>query len=40
MTPRIKAFLIHLAISIVVALAAMALVFGLWYPSPLQALRI
>lgn len=37
MTPRIKAFLIHLAISIVVALAAMALVFGLWYPSPLHA---
>lgn len=37
MTPRIKAFLIHLGISLVVALAAMALVFGLWYPSPLHA---
>lgn len=36
MAPRIKAFLIHLGISIVVALAAMALVFGLWYPSPLH----
>ncbi len=37
MTPRIKAFLIHLGISLVVAVAAMALVFGLWYPSPLHA---
>lgn len=33
---RIRAFLIHLTTSAVLALAAMALVFGIWYPSPLD----
>lgn len=37
MTPRIKAFIVHFLISVVVALAAMLVVFGLWYPSPLDA---
>lgn len=36
MTARIRAFLIHFLISVLVALAAMALVFGLWYPAPLH----
>lgn len=37
MTPRIKAFLTHLIISALVAVAAMGLVFGVWYPSPLHS---
>lgn len=35
MSLRIRAFLIHLAASIVLALVAMAVVFAVWYPSPL-----
>lgn len=35
MSPRIRAFLIHLAISSLVALLSMCLVFLVWYPSPL-----
>lgn len=34
---RIKCFLIHLGISVALGLAALCLVFGLWYPSPLDA---
>lgn len=33
---RFKAFAIHLAGSVLMALAAMALVYGLWYPAPLD----
>lgn len=36
MRSRIRAFLIHLAASVLLALAAMALVFAVWYPSPLN----
>lgn len=36
MLPRVRAFLIHLAASAVAALLALGLVFGLWYPHPLQ----
>src|SRR5690554_5070320 len=32
---RVKAFGVHLLTSAVVALAVVALVFGLWYPAPL-----
>lgn len=35
MRSRLKAFTIHLLISILIAIAVMALVFGLWYPAPL-----
>lgn len=35
-SPRINAFLIHLLASVIVALMALALVFGVWYPAPLQ----
>ena len=34
---RFKAFGVHLLISAVIALAVVALVFGLWYPAPLAA---
>lgn len=34
---RIKAFLLHLAASLLVALLALCLVFGVWYPSPLDS---
>lgn len=37
MPPRIRAFLIHLASSATLALLTLALVYGLWYPPPLQA---
>lgn len=33
---RLKAFLLHLSLSAVIALWALLLVFGLWYPSPLH----
>jgi hypothetical protein len=33
---RLRAFLIHMAISLLVAMAAAALVFLLWYPSPFR----
>ena len=33
---RCYAFLIHLSLSVVVALIASAIVFGLWYPAPLH----
>lgn len=36
MPVRIKAFLVHLSLSCLLALAALLLVFGLWYPSPLD----
>jgi hypothetical protein len=36
MTPRIKAAVIHLSLSAVVALLCLLLVFQLWYPSPLH----
>lgn len=36
MNPRIKAFALHLAISAVIALAVMAVVFYVWYPAPLH----
>lgn len=36
MPPRIHAFLIHLAASATLALLTLALVYGLWYPPPLQ----
>lgn len=36
MIPRLRAGLVHLSISAVVALIAVGLVFLLWYPSPLQ----
>lgn len=35
MQARLKAFLIHFGISILIAVGVVALVFGLWYPSPL-----
>ena len=35
MPPRIRAFLIHLAASALIACLAMALVFLVWYPAPL-----
>lgn len=34
---RVKAFGVHLLTSAVIALAVVALVFGLWYPAPLAA---
>lgn len=36
MPARIKAFLVHLAFSLVIALLAISLVFRLWYPAPLH----
>lgn len=33
---RIKAFLLHLLCSLLIALGALGLVFGLWYPAPLH----
>lgn len=36
MTPRLKAFAIHLAISALIALAVIGLVFFIWYPAPLH----
>lgn len=36
MNHRLKAFSLHLVISAVIALAVMALVFLIWYPSPLS----
>lgn len=36
MLPRVRAFLIHFVASTFVALLALGLVFGLWYPHPLQ----
>lgn len=35
MSPRITAFIIHLGLSALIAFAVMALVFGLWYSTPL-----
>lgn len=35
MSLRIRAFLIHLAASVILALVAMVIVFVIWYPSPL-----
>ncbi|MGG2395803.1 TfpX/TfpZ family type IV pilin accessory protein [Pseudomonas sp. SH1-B] len=41
MTLRFRAFFVHLIGSLVVGLSILALVFGLWYPSPLhQALGV
>jgi len=37
MSVRVKAFGVHLLTSAVIALAVVALVFGLWYPAPLAA---
>ncbi len=37
MQPRLKAFLLHLMISALIALVVMCLVFFIWYPSPLHA---
>ncbi len=34
MPARIKAFLMHLAVSAVIALLAVLLVFQIWYPAP------
>ncbi|WP_313056119.1 hypothetical protein [Pseudomonas lopnurensis] len=36
MPARIKAFLMHLAVSAVIALLAVLLVFHIWYPAPLH----
>lgn len=36
MNPRITAFTLHLAISALIALAVIAIVFYLWYPAPLH----
>jgi len=36
MNPRLKAFAIHLAISALIALAVIGLVFFIWYPAPLH----
>ena len=36
MNARIKAFILHLAISAVIALAVITIVFYLWYPAPLH----
>jgi hypothetical protein len=36
MRPRFRAFLIHLSASIALALLALVLVFGVWYPAPLH----
>lgn len=36
MTPRIQAFAIHLALSVLIALAVIGVVFYLWYPAPLH----
>jgi len=36
MPARVKAFLIHLGISLFIALLTLLLVFGLWYPAPLH----
>ncbi len=37
MKAKFKAFLIHFSGSLLLALAALALVYGLWYPAPLAA---
>ena len=37
MNARIKAFTIHLVISILIALAVISLVFYIWYPTPLHS---
>lgn len=34
--PRLKAFFIHLLLSILISLAALFLVFAVWYPAPLH----
>lgn len=34
---RLKAFFLHLSLSAVIAVLALLLVFGLWYPAPLHA---
>ena len=34
---RVRAFLIHLSASALLAVMALAVVFGLWYPAPLHA---
>ncbi len=36
MNPRIKAFTLHLAVSALIALAVIGIVFHLWYPAPLH----
>ena len=36
MSPRIKAFFIHLAVSALIAFAIIGIVFYLWYPAPLH----
>lgn len=36
LSPRVKAFLVHLGISALIALLMLALVFLVWYPSPLE----
>lgn len=36
MQARLKAFLIHFGVSILIAVGVVALVFGLWYPTPLH----
>ena len=36
MSIRLKAFFLHLSLSAVIALLALLLVFGLWYPAPLH----
>ncbi len=36
MQTRFKAFTVHLFASALIALAVIAIVFGLWYPSPLH----
>lgn len=36
MSARIKAFLIHLSVSVLVAVLCLSLVFGFWYPAPLH----
>lgn len=36
MPARLKAFLLHLAASVLIALLALLLVFNLWYPTPLH----
>lgn len=37
MPARVKAFLLHVALSFVIAMCVLLLVFGLWYPAPLHA---
>lgn len=36
MTSRFRAFLVHLAISSLLAAAALGVIFGIWYPAPLH----